>query len=78
MSDIKIELNSDGVKALLKSDEMMDVCEQYANKALNKLGNGYEKSTHIGKKRVNVSVVATTKEAIKENQKNNTVLKAVL
>ena len=41
------------------------------------LGVGYEKSAHTGKNRVNVSVIATTNEAISENKKNNTVLKAI-
>lgn len=75
---IKVELNHDGVKELLRSSEMMAICEEYAQKAVRKLGEGYEVSTHTGAGRVNASVVATTREAIAENNANNTVLKAVM
>lgn len=75
---VKVELNHDGVKELLRSAEMLAICEEYAQKAVQKLGEGYEVSTHTGAGRVNASVVATTREAIRENQANNTVLKAVL
>ena len=75
---IKVELNHDGVKELLRSKEMMAVCEEYAQKAVQKFGEGYEVSTHTGVGRVNASVVATTREAIAENNANNTVLKAVM
>lgn len=74
---VKVELNSEGVRALLKSPEMLAICEEYAKNAVAKLGEGYEVSTYTGKNRVNASVVATSREAIKENSENNTVLKAV-
>ena len=75
---VKVELNHDGVKELLRSPEMLAICEEYAQKAVRNLGEGYEVSTHSGSVRVNASVVATTREAIAENKANNTVLKAVL
>lgn len=75
---VKVELNHDGVKELLRSPEMLAICEEYAQKAVRNLGEGYEVSTHTGSGRVNASVVATTREAIAENKANNTVLKAVL
>ena len=75
---VKIELNHDGVKELLRSPEMLAICEEYAQKAVRNLGEGYEVGAHTGSGRVNASVVATTREAIAENKANNTVLKAVL
>ncbi len=75
---IKVELNHDGVKELLRSPEMLAICEEHAQKAVQKLGQGYEVTTHTGKGRVNASVVATSREAIAENNANNTVLKAVM
>lgn len=75
---VRIELNHDGVKELLRSPEMLGVCEEYAQKAVRNLGEGYEVTTHTGSGRVNASVVATSREAIAENSANNTVLKAVL
>lgn len=75
---VRIELNHDGVKELLRSPEMLAICEGYAQKAVRSLGEGYEVTTHTGSGRVNASVVATSREAIAENSANNTVLKAVL
>lgn len=77
MSKTKIVLNRKGVRELLRSQEMMNVCASYAKKAVQKLGDGYEVSNHVGKNRVNSSVRTVTSEAVKENMENNTILKAV-
>lgn len=77
MSKVRVELNSDGVKELLRSREMMAVCEQHANKALARLGEGYVVTTMTGKNRVNASIYAESYQAKKENSENNTILKAL-
>lgn len=74
---VKIELNSEGVRDLLRSPEMLTVCEEHAKEAVSRLGDGYEVSSYTGRNRVNASVVAVTREAIAENSADNTVLKAV-
>ena len=77
MSKLKVTLNKDGVRQLLRSDEMMDVCQSYASAAVASLGDGYETSTHVGENRVNSEVAAVSFKARRENLKNNTILKAV-
>lgn len=77
MSDIKVILNRDGVKELLKSEKMLQICREKAENARGKLGNGYEVTTYIGKNRCNASIKAISKQAKKENIENNTILKAV-
>lgn len=77
MSKVKVELNRDGVRALLRSPEMVKICEKHANKALSRLGEGYEVTSMIGKNRCNASVAAVTQKARKENAENNTIMKAV-
>ena len=77
MAKVKFELNRSGVRELLRSPEMMAVCQGYANRALGSLGKGYEVSTMTGRNRVNAEVRAETFEARKENLKNNTILKAL-
>ncbi len=77
MGNVKIVLNGEGIRSMLRSDEMMRVCEEQAQKAVKKLGPGYEVSTHVGKTRVNASIAAVTSEAIQENYENNTILKAL-
>lgn len=74
---VKVVLNGKGVRDLLKSGEMMSVCTEQASRIMNRCGDGYEMSTHVGKNRVNVSVSAGTYEAIRDNMRNNTLLKAV-
>ena len=73
----KFTLNRDGVRSLLKSSEMKDVCMQYATNAQARLGEGYEASTIMEETRVYAQVEATTYKAKRENAKHNTILKAV-
>ena len=40
-------------------------------------GEGYEISSHVGTNRVNASVRADTIETIKDNYKNNTLIKSL-
>lgn len=73
MSKVKFELNKAGVRELLRSDEMMSICEEYARHVQRRVGDDY--SVHRGPNRVNVSV--ETKKALADNYRNNTLLKAV-
>ena len=77
MSNIKFELDYDGVGALLKSPEMASVCESYARDVQARAGAGYEVDTYVGRTRVNASVHAETDEARRDNFDNNTLLKAL-
>ncbi len=73
----KFELNRAGVRELMRSQEMLSVCQYEARRALDKLGDGYEADTYIGKNRVNAMVSASSYKARKENSESNTILKAV-
>ena len=77
MAKVRIELNTGGVRELLRSQEMGNICEEYANEALGRLGEGYEVTTHTGKNRVNASVSAESYQAKRENSEHNTILKAL-
>lgn len=78
MSNVTIKLNSEGVKELLKSAEIMAECRSHAAEMAATLGaDDYEVSEHVGTNRVNVSVRAKTKKALQDNLDNNTMLKAV-
>lgn len=77
-TNIHIELNSDGIVELLKSDEIMAVLKEQGEAMLSRLGDGYAMNEYNkGKSRANVSVYAETQEAYKDNMNNNTLLKAV-
>lgn len=77
MSKVKFELNREGVRALMLSDEMTDGLETLAGGVLGRLGEGYSTNTRKGKNRVNVEITADTYKARKDNATNNTILKAV-
>lgn len=77
MAEVKIELNREGVRALLRSPEMMAVCKGRADAARGRLGAGYEVTTYTGKNRVNAQIAARTSAARRENAKSNTILKAL-
>lgn len=77
MSKAKFELNRAGVRQLMQSQEMMNICRDYANEVRARAGDGYEVTTYTGRNRVNASVHAETYEARKDNYEHNTLLKAL-
>lgn len=77
MSKLEIELDSAGIQALLKSQEIMDVLQEQADNIRAQLGDQYQTSQHIGKTRANVSVYTEDPEALRNNSEHNTMLKAM-
>lgn len=75
--NVRFELNRQGVRELMQSDEMMAVVSRLANESLATLGDGYEVTTLVGKTRVNAEIAAVTYQARKENSENNTILKSL-
>lgn len=74
----EVVLNSAGVQALLKSDEMMNICEKHANDTVKVAGgSGYSISTRVGRTRCNAQIEANTIKSILDNNKNNTLLKSL-
>lgn len=72
---VEVILNETAVIALLKSQEMISICENEAKKMQEMAGDGFEISKYVGPKRVNVSVIATTKKAVQNNLKHKTIEK---
>lgn len=77
MSNLKVVLNSEGVREMLKSAEMQSLLKERAQGAIERLGGGYESTTYVGTNRANADIRATTNAAYKENLKSNTILKAL-
>lgn len=77
MAKFRFELNRAGVRELLKSQEMMNLCKSYADGIRERAGEGFEADTYVGTNRVNAMVYPATHEAAKDNMENNTLLKAV-
>lgn len=73
----KVELNSSAVRELLKSGEMMNLLNRTAAPIVRRLGPDYETSSYTGRNRGNVSIYTTSRKAMADNRKNNTVLKCL-
>ncbi len=79
MSRVRIELNREGVRKLLKSEAMQNCTEELANEIKNRAGGdpGYLVSTRVGKNRCNASIAITDYKLLKREQKNNTLIKSL-
>lgn len=69
MSKFRLELNTDAVRDLLRSQEMVSYCEELAQDVAGRYGNDCKTSTHTGPNRVNVSVYS--------DRQNNGLMKAL-
>lgn len=76
--NVKIKLNREGVRALLRGEEMQDLTASLASGIVNRTGGaGYECDTYVGNNRCNTSIYVTTYDAYHDNLKNNTLLKSL-
>ena len=73
----EIKLDGAGIRAVLKSQEVQSMLTEKASAIRNRCGEGYTQSIYVGKNRANAMVSAETYEAMSDNAKNNTILKAV-
>lgn len=73
----KFMLNRAGVAELMKSPEMVTLLKEKAKAIQERAGNGYEISTFTGKNGANISIKTKSRKAIRDNNKNNTLLKAL-
>lgn len=77
MAKVKIELNSSGIRQLLKSEEMGQMLKQQAEQIRARCGSGYSTDLYQASSRVIAGVFAETAEAAKQNSRENTLLKAL-
>lgn len=79
MSKVRIELNREGVRKLLKSEAMQNFTKELANEIKNRAGGdpGYLVNTRVGKNRCNASIEVTDYELLKRELKNNTLIKSL-
>lgn len=77
MGNVKIKLNREGVKELLKSAEMQEACRECAERVLARAGDGYVIEPRNYPERSGYAVKADTRQAYKDNYENNTLLRAL-
>ena len=74
---VTVNLNRAGVREMLKSQEMQNICAEHASAVMQRCGTGYEMDTYVGQNRVNAQVTANTYQAKADCMRNNTLLKAL-
>lgn len=77
MANIEFELNSAGVGEMLRGDEVRGLMRQLGAEIAGRAGSGYGYSVRDTGQRAAVSVQTRTKAAVKDNEENNTLLKAM-
>lgn len=77
MKKVKVVLNSAGVRELLRSDEMESMLAKKASDIRDRCGDGYESDSYKGKNRAKATVWTATPDAMRDNSKNNTLLKGM-
>lgn len=74
---IRIEINSAGIQALLKSDEVQALLKAKADRIAVAAGEGMEASSRIGRTRARASVVTATSAARKAEAVDRSLTKAL-
>lgn len=74
---IRIEINSAGIQALLKSGEVQDFLLSKAQRIAAAAGDGMEASSRVGKTRARASVITATKEARKAEATDRALTAAI-
>lgn len=77
MAKVEIKLNNAGVRELLQSGEVAKYIDDLAQSIAINAGTGYSARSHPTGQRTIANVYAETSAARRENQNNNTLLKAM-
>lgn len=76
-SNVKIVLNSSGIRALLKSEEIAGICQEKAADVAMAAGDGYKAEKRSYPERTGYAIYPSTPKAVRDNLKNNTLEKAI-
>lgn len=77
MSNIKFVLNSAGVRELLKSKEVENVCMEHARRVQSRAGEHYSAEPRHYQKRTGAAIYPNDIIGYNDNQKNNTLLRSL-
>ena len=74
---VVFELNINGLRELMKGDEMQAILDSAGSAVAHSAGGDYGYRTHVADYVAICNVYPETKEAAKENYEDNTLLKAL-
>lgn len=77
MAKYKVVINKQGIKDLMRSAEINNICSACADRVVSSAGEGFEKRLYVGDNRLSYTIVPTSIEASKKNLKHNILAKAL-
>lgn len=77
MSKVRIKLNSAGIRELLRSAEMQALLGEKAAEVAGRAGAGYDSDTYLTGGRAVASAFTASREAVRDNLDNNTLLRSL-
>lgn len=79
MSNVKFKLDEEGVKKLLKSQDVANECKKHADKVYARVSSvpGYKLESRQYPERNGYAIFADEQPAIKDNYENNSLLKSL-
>ena len=77
MGKVEIKLNSEGVRSLLRSDEICEMCENYAEQLAKAADGKYTTDAIVGKNRGQARVETADYQTYRKNSLDNLLLKAI-
>jgi hypothetical protein len=77
MNNVKIKLDSAGVRELLKSQGIAGKCQEIAQRVASAAGDGYEASLRKYPERTGAAIHPDGAKAYYDNLRNNTLAKAI-
>lgn len=77
MANVKVTLDIGAITELRKSAELQKICRELGEDIARRAGDGYEVYSYMGTDRCKTAVSTGSIRAIRDNAKNNTLLKAM-
>jgi hypothetical protein len=77
MANVRIKLNSAGIRQLLRSSEMEADLRRRAERIAATAGEGFEASSMVGPNRARASVITTTYEAMAAEAQERRLTRAI-
>lgn len=77
MGQLRIEMNSTGIQAVLKSQEVQDLLAERAERVAAAAGAGMEASVRVGRTRARGSVITATRQARESEAASRALTRAI-
>jgi hypothetical protein len=77
MANVRIKVNRNGIRDLLRSDEVLADLEERGQRIAAAAGDGHRVESEVGQNRARVAVITDTIEARISEAKNRTLTRAI-